>query len=382
MKILQIIYTLGPGGAERFTLDLSNELSRQGHDVTLCILRDDSQDNFGFYKHEVSQNLNYVNLNIPVGFKLNNIVIFYKLIKKLNPEIVHCHLNLVNYLFPLAIIFPKIKFLNTIHSNPKSEVKSSIEYWIRRFFYSSLRMKAITISEETSRYFLDYYKTPPFKEIYNGRALPKPTGEYSNVKNVLQKYKDDGNTVFLHIGSCNAAKNQELLIGAFNKLVQNGDRIVLMIIGSGFDSEEGRRLKIMACDRIFFLGEKHNVSDYLLNADAFCLSSVREGMPISLIEAFACGCVPICTPIGGLINTIKNGETGYLSKSFTETDYCYAIRSFLENKTHIKKEDLIQYYFTNFSIEECVKKYLLLYETQEVKQMIKSTSSDVNQMVQ
>jgi glycosyltransferase involved in cell wall biosynthesis len=361
MKILQIIYSLGPGGAERFVLDLSNELAHQGHEVTLCVLRDDLQGNFGFYKQDISEEVNYVNLKIPIGFKLSNIVTFAKLIRKLKPQVVHCHLNLVNYIFPLTIIFTKVIFIYTIHSIPRSEVRSLIEYWIRRFFYSSLRMKAVTISEETSRYFVDYYKTPPSKEIYNGRAMPKPTPEYHNVTNDVNKYRDNGNTVFLHIGTCNTAKNQKTLINVFNKLVQDKYKIVMMIIGSGFDSEEGRNLKNLACDKIVFFGEKHNVSDYLLNADAFCLSSIREGMPISLIEAFACGCVPICTPVGGLINTIENGVTGYLSDSVSENDYYLSVRTYLENKDHIKKTDLIQYYLSNFSIEECAKKYLSLY---------------------
>jgi glycosyltransferase involved in cell wall biosynthesis len=122
-------------------------------------------------------------------------------------------------------------------------------------------------------------------------------------------------------------------------------------------------VKNLACDKIIFFGEKHNVSDYLLNADAFCLSSIREGMPISLIEAFACGCVPICTPVGGLINTIENGVTGYLSDSVSENDYYLSVRTYLENKDQIKKTDLIQYYLSNFSIEECAKKYLSLYNS-------------------
>ncbi len=190
----------------------------------------------------------------------------------------------------------------------------------------------------------------------------KPTSAFSEVKNDIQKFSDNGSTIFLHIGTCNAAKNQRMLIGAFNKIMANGNGAMLMIIGSGFDSEEGRKLKSLACDKIIFLGEKHNVSDYLLNADAFCLSSVREGMPISLIEAFACGCTPICTPIGGLINTIKNGETGYLSKSVSEDDYSFAIRDYLKNKNKIRKEDLIRYYSNNFSIEECARKYTALYK--------------------
>ena len=361
MKILQLVYSLGPGGAERFVVDLSNELSRQGHDVTLCVLRDDKLGNSGFYRNDLSDKLNYINLKIPEGLRFNNIVILNQLINKLKPQVVHTHLNLVNYLFPLTFIHPEIRFFHTIHSFPKSEVKSKLEFRLRKYFYSKRRMKAVTISEEISRHFLSYYKFSSFSEIYNGRDLPRPTSSYSDVKNDIQKFRDAGSTIFLHIGSCNAAKNQRMLIGAFNKMTNNDDHAVLMIIGSGFDTEEGRHLKKIASDKIKFLGEKHNVSDYLLNADAFCLSSVREGMPISLLEAFACGCTPICTPVGGLINTIKNGETGYLSESVSEDDYYVALRMYLENKNKIKKEDLIRYYNNNFSIEECAKKYLSLY---------------------
>jgi glycosyltransferase involved in cell wall biosynthesis len=362
MNILQIVYTLSPGGAERFVVDLSNEQSRQGHNVTLCALRNDTQNNFGFYKQEVSERINYVNLNIPVGLRFKNIITLYRLVKKIRPQVVHCHLNLVNYVFPLTIVFPKIRFFNTIHSNPKNEVSNSIEYWIRRYFFSNFKMKAITISKETSRFFISYYNTQPFSEIYNGRAKPAPTPAFQDVKNSVQKFRDNGNTIFLHIGSCNSAKNQQMLINVFNKAVQDGNKVVLMIIGAGFDSEEGRSLKNLACSNIIFLGEKHNVSDYLLNADAFCLSSIREGMPISLIEALACGCVPICTPVGGLINTVENGKTGYLSESVSEDDYYFSLRSYLDNKDQVKKDNLIQYYHTHFSIEECANKYLSVYK--------------------
>jgi glycosyltransferase involved in cell wall biosynthesis len=361
MKILQIVYTLSPGGAERLVTDISNELCRQGHDVTLCVLRDDTKGNQGFYREEVSEGINYINLKIPVGLRFNNIIIFFKLIKKIKPQVVHCHLNLVNYIFPLTLVFSRILFFHTIHSNPAAEVGTRVEYMIRRFFYSIHKMKAITISKETSQSFIKYYKTHPFAEIYNGRNLPKPTPEFQSVKDEIQNERNKGSRILLHIGTCNAAKNQRLLINVFNRLVQEGEKIYLMIIGSGFDSEEGRSLKSLACDKVTFFGEKHNVSDYLLNADVFCLSSAREGMPISLLEALACGCIPVCTPVGGLINIIKNGETGYLSKSVSEDDYYSSIRSYLKNPEEIKKSNLIQYYYSHFSIEECVNKYLLLY---------------------
>jgi len=106
----------------------------------------------------------------------------------------------------------------------------------------------------------------------------------------------------------------------------------------------------------------NKIINFHVVSDAFCLSSTYEGMPISLIEALACGCIPICTPVGGIINTIENGKNGYLAQSLSENDYYYSILAYLRNKDQVKREALTQYYFSNFSIEECTNKYLSLYK--------------------
>lgn len=43
--------------------------------------------------------------------------------------------------------------------------------------------------------------------------------------------------------------------------------------------------------------------------DAYALCSSYEGMPISLIEAIGVGCIPVCTPVGGIVDVVHNGET-------------------------------------------------------------------------
>ena len=65
MKILQITIFLAPGGAERFVVDLSNELSKN-NDVTLMTLKDDSVDskNRNFYKCDLSSRVKYLNLGL------------------------------------------------------------------------------------------------------------------------------------------------------------------------------------------------------------------------------------------------------------------------------------------------------------------------------
>ena len=113
--------------------------------------------------------------------------------------------------------------------------------------------------------------------------------------------------------------------------------------------------------KIKFLGEKNNVNDYLLCSDAFCLSSIYEGLPISLLEALSCGITPICTPVGGVPDVIKDGENGYLSKGFETNDYCKAIRKFIEKP--INKNLLVNFYKKNYSMEVCAGKYEEYFKT-------------------
>lgn len=362
MKILQIIYSLSSGGAERFVVDLSNELAELGHDVTLCVLREDELNIANkFYKNDISTKVNYLNLKIPEGFRLSNVGVFYRLIKQLNPDAVHCHLNLVNYFFPLTFVLKKVKFVHTIHNEAHREVNSKMEYWIRRLFYTTKWMNAVTISQETSKSFVSYYNTMNYVEIHNGRKQLIPTEEFEAVADYMNSFKKKNETIFIHVARCAPAKNQKALINVFNRLIYEGQSARLFIIGDGFDSDLGDELRSIATDKVVFLGTKRNVGDYFFNADAFCLSSLWEGMPITLIEAMACGCTPLCTPVGGIVNAIEHGITGFLSKSVSEEDYYQTMMCFLVDGKNINKEKLIENFRSRYSIEHCAKQYAALY---------------------
>jgi glycosyltransferase involved in cell wall biosynthesis len=361
VRILQIIYSLTSGGAERFVVDLCNEMTNKGHDVFLCTLRDDTENEQGFYKDELNKRVKYFNLKLPIGFRLSDITTISKTIKQIRPDIVNTHLRLVNYIFPLTFVFPEIKFCHTIHSNPPNEVKNKLEYWIKRFFFSSMKVNAVTISNETSKAFVKFYKTQKYTQIINGRQKPDPSAEFESVKSYFDNLRKSDKIIFLHIGRCVPVKNQKMLINTFNRLIKSGYPVVLLIIGSGFDSELGIELKSIASENIHFLGMRHNIADYFMNADAFCLSSVVEGMPITLIEAMACGCVPICTPVGGISETIKKSSIGFLSASTSEEDFSQSVTNFINQKEEILKERLIEYYDQNFSINECANQYIKLY---------------------
>lgn len=361
MKILQFIYSLVPGGAERFVVDLSNELS-EANETVLYTLRDDAKGDQGFYLPEISKNANYVNLKIKHGFRPGLIWRFYKIIKSEKPDVVHCHLNLINYFFIPSMLFrKKIRFIYTIHNTAKVEVKSGIEKIIRKFFFKYRFFVPVAISDETNNSYQTYYKLFNTRLIYNGRKFSEKTSVYEQVTKEVNALKPTKKTlVFCHPSRYHKQqKNQKMLVTVFNKLVDEGYDVILLIIGEGFESIP--ELIELANNRIHFLGIKTNVTDYLYASDAFCLSSNYEGMPISLIEAFSCGCVPVCTPVGGCVNAIQHGVTGFLSKTVSEEDYLDALKEYIKDKDTIDKANLVKAYHQKYSIEQCASKYSKIY---------------------
>ena len=68
MRILQVVYHLASGGAERFVVDLSNELSKE-NEVYLVTINDDTKLNYSHYKSELSSNVKYRCLRCKKGYK-------------------------------------------------------------------------------------------------------------------------------------------------------------------------------------------------------------------------------------------------------------------------------------------------------------------------
>ena len=361
MKILTFLYSLSSGGAERFVVDLLNEMSVK-HDAVLYTLRDDEKANHGFYKNELSSRIQYINLKISPGFKFSLIGKFYKIIKKERPDVVHCHLNLVNYFFPLALIFHRrVKFFYTIHNSAEKEIGSRVELEICKLFFKKL-FKVVAISKTTQKSYEDLYHLYNSSLIYNGRSLPQKSEHFKQVADEINAYKNTENTlIFCHIGRFAPQKNQQVLVTAFNQLCEQGYDVSLIIIGANFES--ATLLKSIANKNIHFLGEKTNIADYLILADAFCLCSLHEGMPISLIEAIACGCIPICTPVGGIVDTIEHLKTGFLSQSTDQSDYLHALKLFISQKDTLNRADIIALFNSKYRIENCAQKYLSLYQS-------------------
>lgn len=365
MKILEVIFSLTPGGAERFVVDLSNELST-ADEVVVLTLKDDSvnSDRRTFYKFDLSPKVRYKNLGLDDGFSLKKIWTVYKAIRAEKADVVHLNLrNIPKYcLLAIIMLHKKVRFFQTIHN----DMSGYNELFYRIYFETIGRLRWVrfaALSKTNYNDLMRMHSCVGARCIENGRAPVLPTSAFDDVKKEIESYKTDANTkVFLHVARCGSQKNQDLLIDAFRILNEKKLNVKLLIIGAGFDSELGRRLLAKSSPNTVYLGTRKNVSDYMLNSDMFVLSSAYEGMPITLLEASLAGIPAVSTPVCGAVDLIIDGKNGFLSSSFELNDFVSAIIKSLENLESIKVGAQSLKDSSPYTMEACAKKYKDFFE--------------------
>jgi glycosyltransferase involved in cell wall biosynthesis len=81
------------------------------------------------------------------------------------------------------------------------------------------------------------------------------------------------------------------------------------------------------------------------------------------LEALFVGCIPICSPVGGIVDVLKNDYNGFLSKSPDANDFYNAVISFLESSEEtikIIRDNAIKS-FDRFDISTTAGRYEELY---------------------
>lgn len=356
MKILQIIPLLCSGGAEKFTIDLSNELARLGHEVVLVTLFDKNEMS-SLESYVDSQNVRRLSLHKKPGFDLKCFIRILNLIRDERPNIVHAHVGAIKYMVLTASIYRNCKYVATIHSEAKREAGSGIEQWSRKYMFKMGLMLPVTISDESELSFKKYYG-------FSGNMIPNGCSPNKSCGLNLKKYRDGIDYLFVHAGRLQKVKNQITMVKAFKRLLDEGFKIKLLIMGRKEDPEVYKSLSPFFNKGIEYIGEQKDCRAFMNNADAFCLSSSMEGMPITIIEAFSVGCVPIVTPVGGCVNMVQDGINGFIANGISVDDYYSAIKRFISLNSIQKKElkkNAIDTFNNKYSIAMCANKYIELY---------------------
>lgn len=294
MKIAQIIYTLTAGGAETFVKELSEELTEQGHSVTVLLLNKDHGDPIQkkavHYLETVGIDIRNLN-RYPGRLNLNP---FFRLCRELRRErydIIHSHLSLPDILARIASLLTnsRTKHVSTIHNTKHSK------HWLLSKVWAFLQAR-------TSIVFCSQAAALAWaSETKNSVIIPNGVNEHDSIAgNRLSGFKQKlkkqlklscDTSLVINVGRLAEQKNQKLLIESIAVAKRENPLIACIICGSGGLQEklEKRTHELKLQDTVFFLGNRSDIAKLLMVSDLFVSTSAWEGLPISALEAFFSG---------------------------------------------------------------------------------------------
>lgn len=365
-KIVQMVPALGWGGAQVFCIQLCNELAKYpNYQVTLVSMYDHVPG-----KHlplsMLSNKVKFITLGKKSGIDPKMFLKIYKTLKDIRPDVVHTHLHSGYYCF---YAYFKLKYpfkkVHTLHNLAKQDAPPHGRKMFS-YFYKRNIIEAVTISDEVHKSALEEYGSFIKTLIYNGSDEVKPTALFDETKAKINSFKKDAATkVLLNVARISRQKNQKLLLDVMHLVKEQN--VIAIILGDyvAEDKEIYDELMANKPDNVFFAGKVTNVSDYLLCADAFVLTSTFEGLPISLLEALSAGAIPVCTAVGGVINIVSN-DIGFLSKEVNTESFYEALQAYLtadEAAINRLKQNGKELYNKEYSMQTCAAKYDALYHS-------------------
>jgi glycosyltransferase involved in cell wall biosynthesis len=254
----------------------------------------------------------------PITGAIAGISLNHKRNYSLTVGIIFNHAGLAASFF--KILKPKIPFLLNLQDGDTDEVIAKNTYGIK-FITNKIYKKpdfVTVIAKFLKDRALKNGSTDKITLIPNGVDLnifdaKIDKAELAKTKFDLKIKPDD--KIIITTSRLNYKNAIDDLIKSLEFLSQN---YKLLILGNGEDEEKLRQLtKEKALENnVVFLGYKsHNeVVRYLKISDIFCRPSLQEGLGNSFLEAMMAGVPIVATPVGGIPDFLKDGETGIFCK--------------------------------------------------------------------
>ncbi len=154
------------------------------------------------------------------------------------------------------------------------------------------------------------------ERVYNGVDLDDlataPPGARTAIRREFGFSDDD--FVAVQVARLHELKDHQTALRAVDLARQQCPQIRLLIVGDG---DERAAIEQTIQDRdlhrnIILTGTRSDVSSLLAASDAFLLTSISEGIPLTVIEAMAVELPVVATRVGGLSEMIADGVSGYL----------------------------------------------------------------------
>jgi glycosyltransferase involved in cell wall biosynthesis len=331
-RILHLISSSGFLGAENVVLELSKETVKEGYWVTIGII-----ENRNNLHMELADRAKEAGIKVQIfpcrgRFDRRTISSIRSAISSEQPNILHSHGYKSNFYAWKALSGWNMPWIVTNHGK-RVGMKLKVYNWLNIFFMKKAA-KIVAVSQVLADEMIKQgISSTKIVVIDNGVDLQRFTDLREN-NDLRKSFGLNGkNKIIGTVGSMTEEKGHIYLIEAASKVVDAYPECRFLIVGDGGQRQflEEKTAELGLNDKVIFTGSRRDVPEILSMLDIFVFPSLKEGLPMAVLEAMASKIPVVATSVGGIPKVLENGISGIIIQPKDSQSIADAIMRIIKN---------------------------------------------------
>lgn len=329
--VCQVLHSLNVGGAEVLSARLGRKLQDRFRFVFACL------DDLGpLHRQLEAEGFAVEMLRRRPGLDLRCIRRLARFIRRERVSIIHAHQYTPFFYALSARMFgPRVPVVFTEHGRWFPDCPRRRRIWFNRLLLRS-RDRVVGVGESVRQALIDNegIPAPRVEVIYNGVDLAAyDAAPLDRLQTRAELGVAEEEPLILQVARLDGLKDHRTAIRAFARVVAEQPAAKLMLVGDGPEQRaiEEEIAERSIADRVQQLGLRDDVPRLLRAADLFLLTSISEGIPLTVIEAMGAGLPVVATRVGGVPEVVEHGETGLLAPSGDDSALAAAMLELLRD---------------------------------------------------
>jgi glycosyltransferase involved in cell wall biosynthesis len=177
----------------------------------------------------------------------------------------------------------------------------------------------------------------PLERIRVGRpGVPPPPTRF---RNRAEARADLGlpqqDFIALVVARLSPEKCLDRFVQAIGRTSIGGRAVTGLVVGDGPERSRLEQLAAEISAPVKFVGYREHPADYMVAADVVCLTSGREALPLTILEAAACGRPSITMDVGGVRDVIEHDVTGLVTPGGDVAAFATAVATLAASRARV-----------------------------------------------
>lgn len=364
-RVLHLIDTAGPGGAETVFMNLVRKLPPERWNSTAVVPWSDDWLHDRLLEEGVRPRV----LRSHRSFDLGYLRALRRIVLEVRPHLIQTHL-LTTAVYGSALgRLTGVPTVSTFHGVVDADRERFRSVKLR--IVDRPQARTVFVSDHLRSWFLE--NSPLGEErtrvIHNGISFADDADHEARAA-WRRRLEVDPDTVLIGaVGNIRRAKDYGTLVRAVRFLASRTSAAVRCVVAGHGDGARRRKLERLVDelgldDRFRFLGFVSEVSGLLAALDVFALSSFAEGFSLSTVEAMASGLPVVVTRSGGPEEIVEDGRSGRLVPPRDPEALAEALRELVESEEERRRLGQVARGVVRrrFSLDAMIRGYERVYD--------------------